>query len=87
MRAKICVIRVGVFGIGRPIFMTQTQICSLSRQFARRSAVHGDGATRYEPVPKKGREEQEGRWQGLKLVMLIGIFFVTKKKAFWFLLI
>ena len=39
--------------------MTQTQICSLSRQFARRSAVHGDGATRYEPVPKKGDQEAE----------------------------
>ena len=48
-----------MFGIGRPIFMTQTQICSLSRQFARRSSVHGDGATRYETVPKEGDKEAE----------------------------
>ena len=39
--------------------MTQTQICSLSRQFARRSSVHGDGATRYETVPKEGDKEAE----------------------------
>ena len=43
----------------RPIFMTQTQICSLSRQFARRSAVHGDGTTRYEAVPMKGDQETD----------------------------
>ena len=39
--------------------MTQTQICSLSRQFARRSAVHGDGTTRYELVPKKDDQETD----------------------------